>query len=415
MTHSEAKGLYVGKPPVLKSVQLTNLLSFGDRSEPFELGSLNVLIGPNGSGKSNFVEAVGLLRGAPRQLSVPVREGGGVHDWLWKGAPRTPKARIEVVVDYPQGDEHWGSNLLRYRLEFTEVGQRLEVMDERIENAVTPPGYEKPFFYFGYQNGRPMLSAGPNSDPTGGRYRELRREELDPQQSVLSQRKDPHHYPEITYVGNLFESFQLYREWSFGRYTAPRVPQPADLPNEFLIEDARNLGLVLNRLRKDVTANRQLLEYLRKLYDQAEDIHVNIESGTVQVFLRETNYTATIPATRLSDGTLRWLSLLAILLDPSPAPLVCVEEPELGLHPDMMPTVATLLRDASERMQLIVTTHSDALVDALNDSPEAIVVCEKENGSTTLKRLNRQDLAEWLERYTLGQLWRSGELGGNRW
>jgi predicted ATPase len=112
---------------------------------------------------------------------------------------------------------------------------------------------------------------------------------------------------------------------------------------------------------------------------------------------------------------LRWISLLAILLDPQPPPLVCIEEPELGLHPDLLPKLADLLREASQRMQLVITTHSDVLVDALTDTPESVIVCEKENGATTMRRLDRKDLSKWLEKYSLGQLWRSGQVGGNRW
>jgi predicted ATPase len=131
------------------------------------------------------------------------------------------------------------------------------------------------------------------------------------------------------------------------------------------------------------------------------------------VFLHEGRFT--VPATRLSDGTLRYLCLLAMLCHPNPPPLVCIEEPELGLHPDILPTVARLLREASERCQLIVTTHSDVLVDAMTDTPEAVQICEKHEGATVLRRLSAVDLQPWLERYRLGELWTSGELGGTRW
>ena len=122
-----------------------------------------------------------------------------------------------------------------------------------------------------------------------------------------------------------------------------------------------------------------------------------------------------MPATRLSDGTLRYLGLLAILCHPKPPPLVCIEEPELGLHPDILPGLADLLLEASERCQLIVTTHSDTLVAALTYTPESVVVCEKEKGQTRMKRLDKVELSRWLEKYRLGELWSSGELGGNRW
>ena len=133
----------------------------------------------------------------------------------------------------------------------------------------------------------------------------------------------------------------------------------------------------------------------------------------MQVFFQEGQ--VTIPATRLSDGTLRYLCLLAVLCHPNPPPLVCIEEPELGLHPDVLPTLADLLKEASTRTQLIVTTHSDVLVDAMSDQPDSVLVAEKTAGVTTLTRLDATKLKPWLEKYRLGQLWTRGDIGGTRW
>lgn len=138
-----------------------------------------------------------------------------------------------------------------------------------------------------------------------------------------------------------------------------------------------------------------------------------MEAGRVQLFLEERNYS--IPATRLSDGTLRYLCLLAILCHPNPQPLICIEEPELGLHPDVLPELSRLLIEASERTQLIVTTHSDILVDTMTEQPESVVICEKHNGETQMRHLRKNDLTEWLEKYRLGELWTKGQIGGTRW
>jgi predicted ATPase len=105
--------------------------------------------------------------------------------------------------------------------------------------------------------------------------------------------------------------------------------------------------------------------------------------------------------------------LLSILCHPKPPPLICIEEPELGLHPDIIPQVAKLLLEASQRTQLVVTTHSEALVSALSEVPEAIIVCERDDNGTQLRRLEPEKLKEWLERYKLGELWSMGEIGGN--
>ena len=388
---------------LLRNIKLSNFLSFGALGETLELGMLNVFIGPNGSGKSNLLESIELLRSAPEQLLRAVNEGGGIRDLLWKGGQKTPIASIEVSVDYPKNKKHMP---LRYRLDFTEVGQRFEIVDEKIEDDQPETGHARPYFYYHFDRGRPVLNVK-------GDKRKLQREDVEPEKSILWQYRDPDQYPEITYLAQNLGKIRLYREWSFGRYTKPRLPQKADLANDMLEPDAGNLGLVLNRLRRDPAVKHRLLKALQALYAGIDDYDVQIEGGTVQVFFHEGKLT--IPATRLSDGTLRYLCLLAILCHPEPPPLICIEEPELGLHPDVLTILAELLVEASERTQLIVTTHSEVLVDALSERPESIVVTEKLSNGTVFTRLNGEKLKPWLAQYRLGQLWTRGEIGGTRW
>jgi predicted ATPase len=165
-------------------------------------------------------------------------------------------------------------------------------------------------------------------------------------------------------------------------------------------------------LNSEPESRAGLTRYLERISEQVDHIGVANIHDTVQLYLHEGN--RRIPATRVSDGSLRFICLLAILCHPSPPPLICIEEPELGLHPDLMPTIADLMQEASERTQLIVTTHSDVLVDALTQSPEDVIVCEKHDGNTLMRRLSRDDLSTWLEKYSLGNLWTSGQIGGNR-
>ena len=391
-------------------IRLENILSFGPKAEELELKPLNVLIGPNGSGKSNLIEVIGLLRAAPSDFMVPIREGGGDKIWIWGAEPTGMDVRVEVVVGrLPLPSD---KQPLRYSIVFNPFVFGTSILEEEIrEDKQTEQGEGSVKRYLKRNSANVVLSYLHESGKRG--QRELSSNEITYNQSILSQLKDPFQYPELTYLGFGLADIHLYREWSFGRNTPARLPQKADLPNQSLAEDCRNLGMVLNRLAGVPTAKRQLLTALRKLYHGIDDYYVQVEAGSVQVFLTEGNLT--IPATRLSDGTLRYLCLLAILCNPSLPSLVCLEEPELGLHPDILPGLADLLREASERCQLIVTTHSDTLVDALTDTPESIVVCEKENGQTRLKRLDKKELSHWLEKYRLGELWTSGELGGNRW
>ncbi|MBQ9405744.1 MAG: AAA family ATPase [Desulfovibrio sp.] len=385
----------------VRSLELTNFLSFGHDGKSFELQDLNVIIGSNGSGKSNLIDAFDLLSSAPDDLRKPIRDGGGIHDWLWRGAARPALAQIKAVFAFPSGRQD-----LRYVLGFTEVRQQFLLTDERIERVASNEDHDRPYFFYKFENGHAVLNL------RNGQTRRLQYEEIDPVQSILSQRKDPDQYPELTWLGNSLSKIRVYREWSFGRYTIPRLAQKTDVPNDFLAQDCSNLGLILNSFETDADAKNRILDALHALYD-CDDYFVQVQGGTVQIFLREGKHA--IPATRLSDGTLRYLCLLAILCHPNPPPLVCIEEPELGLHPDVLPALSDLMRDAATRCQLVVTTHSDALVDALTDQPDAILIVEKHNHATKLQRLDAQALKPWLEKYRLGQLWTRGDLGGTRW
>ncbi len=388
---------------LIKSITLRNLLSFGDSAGEIKLGRLNVLIGPNGSGKSNLIEAISLLQATPSSIAGAIRKGGGIMEWLWKGRKdESCPAELEAII----GTEDNNNMSLRYRISFFNDGQHFEIDDELLEDESPHLGDEIPYFYYKYRQNHPILNVNEQQ-------RSLQRESVDPKLSILSQRKDPDGYPELTWLGEQFGKIKIYREWIFGRRAELRKPQAADAPNEFLQEDCLNLGLVLNALRRKPIAKKAILRYLNEFYEGIDDFDVSVEGGTVQFFLQEGDFT--IPATRLSDGTIRFICLLSLLCHPSPPPLICIEEPELGLHPDIIPTLAKLLVEASEKTQLVVTTHSDILVDALTSTPDSILVCEKEDGATRICALEPEMLKDWLEKYTLGQLWRKGEIGGNRW
>lgn len=397
----------------LKSIQLQNVLSFGPDAESIDLQNLNVIIGPNGSGKSNLLEALSILQATPRDLPKPFRQAGGIAEWIWKGSSSDADASFEVTLENPIAPVS-----LRYQLVFGVSGQKFELRDEVIENSEKiDPGEDDVYFYYRFQNGKPVLNTrmeDPESPGEGRFKRTLRRETISSDQSILAQKKDVDLYPEITWLGELFASIRLFREWHLGRNTPPRNPQQVDLPEDFLSEDAGNLGLVLNDLLHRGLRSR-IIELLSKFYDGIEDISTKVHGGTIQVFLHEKGFSQPIPATRLSDGTLRYLCLIAILVHPSPPELVCLEEPEIGIHPDILPTIGELLMEASTRCQLLVTTHSDVLVSAFTEQPESVLVCEKDAGGTSLKRLDQNQLEDLLKNYALGEVWRMGEIGGNRW
>ena len=115
-------------------------------------------------------------------------------------------------------------------------------------------------------------------------------------------------------------------------------------------------------------------------------------------------------AADLSDGTLRFLFLLAVLANPEPAPLIAIDEPETGLHPSMMPLIAELAVEASKKTQVIFTTHSDPFLDAFRDTRPTTTVAKWEDGQTKLHIVDDEELKHFLKDYSLGALFRSGEL-----
>ena len=349
----------------IHSITLKNILSFGSAKQQVELDSLNVLIGSNASGKSNFIEVLRLLRALPNSPANVIREGGGVSEWLWKGNEQNPIAMIELMDDQ-----------VTYNLQFTRVGYQWEIVKEslRIQSQTV-----------------------------------TRDQNISVEISLLEGLKNQ---PDVVSLANKLSSIGIYREWNTGRFSPLRLPQRPDLPGRPLREELSNFGLLLNNLPNRI--KQQLAERLREVYEGVEEVITQVDGGTVQIFIQEKGLSSSTPIQRISDGTLRYLFLLTLLNQPDLPPLICLEEPESGLHPDVIHKIAELLIEASQRTQLIVTTHSSALISALSNIPESVIVCERESSGTALRRLDRESLEDWLERYELGELWEKGVIGGTR-
>ena len=245
-----------------RTIRLQNILSFGPDTPELALEPLNVLIGPNASGKSNLIEALSLLQAAPRDLQEPIRRGGGVRDWLWKGTASTPTATIDVTTDHQPKQ-----GALRYRLSFTsDILDRFAIVDEVIEDEKPETVGEEPCFYYRYQGSSPVIKAIPpgNKHPlellfAGQKVdrveRALTRQDLKSDQSILSQVRDSYAYPELWHMWIMLEILSFYRELYLGRDAPLRLPQKPDLPQDILLEDASNLSLVLNNLQNHPRCN----------------------------------------------------------------------------------------------------------------------------------------------------------------
>jgi predicted ATPase len=384
---------------LLDSLHLRGFLSFGPESEPVKLTGLNVLIGPNGVGKSNFIEAIELLHATPTDFAGAIRLGGMPSDWIWHGEPKISTAKIEAVLT--------GQPRLRYEIEFAEESEdeSLRIQKETLENAENSFSYYSGGFF-------PCIKV---LDPNTDNYINLDISSWDSEQSIFSMEKytDEDLCPAIARVGHSFKNIKICRDWEFSPAAAFRNPQPINSPVDGLSPQTINLGRMLNDLEHRPEWER-FEELMSRFLPGCTRLSTKIfPDSSIQVYLHEEGLNAPIPATRLSNGTLRFLTFLAILLNPGASPLICIDEPEMGLHPDAVALLADVLLEASEKTQLIVTTHSDTLVSALTYHAESVLVCDNVGGGTELRRLESEKLAYWLEKYLLGDIWRMGDLGGN--
>jgi predicted ATPase len=403
----------MAQQPFLKSIRPVNLLSFGPDTKEIELRPLNILIGPNGSGKSNLIEIIGLLgKLSDKDPWSEVIDTGGVDEWIWKGAPKQsatngtlPSIRIAFQAERPDDIRNYKIELVKHPATYS-----FHVHSENIWVDILQDHRRHSY-----------LNRPPNSPDSAfiyeGRSPNSKIEDIDIRLSILAQIFGPSYQRALADLPLKLSRIALYRDWVFGRHSAIRDPQRVGLDSYELAGDSSNLAQVLKAMRDrgESFVFERLLELLRTFYEPVKDVDTELLGTHLRLMIKEEGLSSRTPASRLSDGTLRWLTLLIILLDPTPPPVICIDEPELGLHPDAIHTLADLLVEASTRTQLIITTHSDALLDAFTDKPETVCVCEKVEGSTVIQRLDKERLKVWLDQYSLGKLWMSGEIGGNRW
>lgn len=389
----------------LQELLIEGLLSFGEETH-FEFGQLNILVGPNGSGKSNLIDCVRVFRYAPFDIQEAFKDSG-FEDWLYKGADKqSGLAFLQVTVKVPELPGR-----IRHQVRLGPPLNSRAPLEEVVSGTGAENEQADPYFVGSHRSGATLSVPGAGKRR---RKRELGGNEYDPLRSILSQIRDIGQYPEITRLASLYANFRIYSEWTFGRNSNLREATPTGRSDATLSESMGDLALALNGLEK-TAAHEKIRVLLHELKETYHDYVTRILFGRVGLELVEAPFELPLPAKRLSDGTLRFLALAAILLQPDPPPLICLEEPELGMHPDMIRMVAGMIVDASTKTQLIVTTHSEHLLSALQDDFDALFAFDAGVVGSVVRRFSREEYEGWRQEHTLGELWTSGELGGNRW
>lgn len=377
---------------MLTHIEIKGYKSLKDVS--LDMNSLTVLIGPNGSGKSNFLDVFKLMSEAAHGLL-----GEGLTH---RGEILFKEDEDEVISFCFDFERLSRQRVTRYQVTWDLLLATLtEVIDLR----------KKPL-----DSTETVLKRDKKEALLKSVKAELDKKKLEATEELaIFQVKDQVLYP-IPY--NLLRQLQqwlVYPPIDVSSASPLRLPQTYR-KTTYPLPDGSNLFSALKTIQNENPDTwENINEVLKVIYPGFQYLTFPEEGGDGKILLRwwERPFVHTkqsFAANSLSDGTLRLLSLLAILKSPTPPPLICIEEPEVGLHPDWIKLVAELLEDAATHTQVIVATHSPILVSSIQ--PEHIVVVEKEEGITYLERLSAEKLSGWLEEFQLGDLWLSGHFGG---
>ena len=336
--------------------------------ENFEFRNLNVLIGANGAGKSNLISLFRMLAALSRsQLQEFVQKQGGADALLFGGRKRTAEINLSL---------HSGVDGYEAVLQPT-LDNRLIFASEVVEF------YDKPY--------RTSL---------GGAHDETR---------LLSRGKVSR------YVAEALQSWRVYHFHDTSESAAVKQSHPSN-DNLRLLPDAGNLAAYVAHLKTEYPADYERIVGIIRLAAPFFDDFVVRSPLPASVELEWTEksdeFASPQRAHVLSDGTLRFICLTTLLLQPNALlpDTIIIDEPELGLHPYAINLLAEMLKQVAVSKQVIISTQS---VELLNHfAPDDIVVVEREQGASTFRRLNETDLEHWLEDYTVGELWKSNVLGG---
>lgn len=352
------------------------------RDAKLELKPLNVFIGPNGAGKSNLIGVFKLLhRIIEQKLAVYVAEQGGANSLLHFGRKRTEK--ISLKLEFANGSNSYGCILA------PSAEDGLFFQDEWCSFSGT-------FQRTGYKASDYRVQLA-----TGDR------------ETKLLQEAEIHKSGIAAHVRDDFRSWRLYHFHDTS--ASAGVKQTGELSdNRFLRDDASNLAAFLYQLQQNQKTNYDnIVGAVRMVAPFFENFALNpskLNPDKIRLEWKEKEGDEYFNASSLSDGTLRFICLATLLLQPSLPSAVLIDEPELGLHPSAITLLAELLRSTSKRSQVIVSTQSATLVNQL--SPEEVVVVEHKDGTSSFQRLAEDRLQDWIGDYGLGELWEKNLVGG---
>ncbi len=369
-------------------------------------GHLNVIIGPNGTGKSNLLRLLELISiSAQGKLGKYIQSSGGMEPVVWDGTATSVKF---AVTSMPLGGE-LGPECYELELARLGTGSSYTIRKELLLNSCkSKPGTGKNPFKFLERTSKKAVIFDESGDAVS-----TPEEYVSEEESLLSITAGPFisncHIPPFQ---RELAAIAVYHDLNTNHDACIRQPAVSRMEKR-VDPDGHNLTSVLHTLYTgDRNFKKEIDLAMRAAFgnDFEELVFPPASDQRIQLRVRWKSLKREQSAAELSDGTLRFLFLLTVLASPSPAPLIAIDEPETGLHPSMLPLIAEYAVDAAAISQVILTTHSPQFLDAFAGTRPTTTVATWENGETILNTLQGDKLDYWLKAYSLGSLFKSGEL-----
>ncbi|MBS1595037.1 MAG: AAA family ATPase [Bacteroidetes bacterium] len=347
----------------MDSIHIQGYKSIKDAT--IELKPINILIGANGSGKSNFLSFFEFLNNLyDRKLKEYVALSGGMDRMLHKGTEESKSISSSISFD---------NSVNEYSFKLDRGDEAFFFSDERL-----------------WYNGNPWEISEYN-------------EEAKVKVTNLYRAK---------YIRNYLNGFKKYHFHDTGR-TSP-FNQTSNIENDtyFLYAKGENLAAFLWSIKRDhLTVYNRIVKVIQSIAPYFSDFFLEPNAnGFINLKWQDKYSSSVYGVTDLSDGTIRFIALAVLFLQPTLPSSIIIDEPELGLHPVAISKLAGLIESvASKKTQVILATQSVELVNLFQ--PENIITVDQINGSSNFARLNRDDLTNWLDAYSLGDLWKQNILG----
>ncbi len=411
---------------MITRITLENFFSFGEPVSVDLNPDINVLVGINGSGKSNFLKAIFLLSESITGEGfekVFLKDWGGFRNVRnFKDNDEDKPIRLTFIFDKEAINEAVNYQGFQfpfdpvYQLTINPVGSTAYYLKESIFYINSILQMQVPLKLMEMENATGFITITQNGENTVQNYTQgntpIGFKTTEP---VLRQISEPDRFAPIFTLKRAIETMAFYNP--FDTTSNSPVRQLANYgTEEKLLSNANNLMSILNRIKNHFANDYDKIEeYIRKINPHFKDIGFDLVGNKFFMVLREQFLAKSIPIDNISGGTLQYLCLLAICFNPKRGSIVCLDEPEIGLHPDMIHSIAEAFKAASRgNTQFIIATHSPLF---LNDFElDDILIFEKNNQNQSIvSEKSADDFDNWNDNYLSGQLWLRGLIGGKRW